>query len=253
MNQALRDALAEERMTTATLARRVNVAGKTVERWLADSGRVPHTDTRMRVAEVLGVDADSLWPQAVRSTLKLGSDREIVASYPQRSMFPQSGWAKLLDGARKRIVMAGYTSYFLWQEHPRIVQRLQARAAAGCQIRFLLGDPDSQLTRDREEIENVPLTVSTRIRTTLHWLGKVGPEAGIEARFSDSPAHLSQSVFIFDDRLLFTPHIGDGLGDVSPLFHLRRLDEDGLYDRFSQHVDVLWGRGRPVPDVGAGS
>src|SRR3954468_21109670 len=235
-------------MSPPVLARRVGVAVKTVERWLAE-GRAPHPDTRMRVAEVLGVSADSLWPQAVRSTLKLGADREIVATYPFRNLCPTSVWAGLLDGARKRIVMAGYTSYFLWQDHPRIADRLRAKAEAGCEVQFLLGDPDSEMTRQREELEGVPLTVSTRIRITLDQLAKIGPVSGIEARFSDSPAHLSQSVFIFDDHLLYTQHIGDGLGHESPLLHLRRLETDGLYDRFATHVGVLWGRGRQVPDL----
>lgn len=253
MNQALREALAEAGMTAATLARRVDVAVKTVERWLADTARVPHPETRMRVAEVLGVSADSLWPQAVRAAIKLGHDREIVATYPFRNLCPTSVWAGLLDGAKKRITMAGYTSYFLWQDHPRIADRLKAKAAAGCEIRFLLGDPDAEMTRQREELEGVPLTVGTRVRITLDQLAKMGPTPGLEARFSDSPAHLSQSAFLFDDQLLYTPHIGDGLGHESPLFHLRRLEDDGLFDRFAQHVDVLWGRGRPVPNVGGAS
>jgi transcriptional regulator with XRE-family HTH domain len=236
-------------MTAAELARRVDVAVKTVERWLSSEGRAPHPETRMRVAEVLGVSADSLWPQAVRSTLKLGSDREIVATYPFRNLCPTSVWADLLNGARKRIFMAGYTSYFLWQDHPRIAERLRAKAAAGCEIRFLLGDPDSAMTREREELEQVPLTVGTRIRITLDQLAKLGPLPGLEARFSDSPAHLSQSVFLFDDQLLYTPHIGDGLGHESPLFHLRRLEEHGLYSRFAAHVGALWDRGRPVPSL----
>ncbi|MFE2329934.1 helix-turn-helix domain-containing protein [Streptomyces sp. NPDC059385] len=252
MNTALREAIADAGMTPLALARKVGVDGKTVDRWLSGE-RAPHDKTRTKVAEVLKVSAESLWPQAVKSTLKLGADREIVTTYPFRNLCPTSVWAGLLDGARKRIVMAGYTSYFLWQDHPRIAERLKAKAAAGCEIRFLLGDPDSQMTRDREELEGVPLTVSTRIRITLDQLQKMGPTPGVEARFSDSPAHLSQSVFIFDDHLLYTPHIGDGLGHESPLFHLRRLEEDGLYDRFSTHVGVLWGRGREVSLVGGGS
>lgn len=252
VNEALKAALDSADVSPAVLARRVGVDVKTVRRWVS-TGRPPHEETRMRVAEVLGVSADSLWPQAVRSTLKLGADREIVATYPFRNLCPTSVWAGLLDGARKRIVMAGYTSYFLWQDHPRIADRLKAKAAAGCEIRFLLGDPDSQMTREREELEGVPLTVSTRIRITLDQLAKMQPAPGIEARFSDSPAHLSQSVFIFDDHLLYTPHIGDGLGHESPLMHFRRLEEDGLYDRFSTHVGVLWGRGREVPLAGGAS
>ncbi|MFD4921117.1 helix-turn-helix domain-containing protein [Streptomyces goshikiensis] len=251
MNQALRDALIEAGMTAVQLARRVDVAVKTVERWLADPARVPHAETRMRVAEVLGVSVDSLWPRAVKEALKLGHDREIVASYPFRNLCPTSVWAELIDGARERIFMAGYTSYFLWQDHPRIADRLKVKASAGCQIRFVVGDPDSEVTRRREEVEGVPLTVSTRIRITLDQLTKMGPVPGIEARFSDD--HIASSVFIFDDELLFTPHIANLLGHESPMFHLRRLEADGLFDRFAQHAEALWVGGRPVPDVSGGT
>jgi transcriptional regulator with XRE-family HTH domain len=256
VNQALRDALAEAGMTAMQLARRVGVAVKTVERWLADPGRVPHRETRTRVAEVLGVSVDALWPgfrDALLRTLQPGYDRELVAMYPFRSMFPLASWAGLLDGAQERIVLGGYTSYFLWKDHPRLPQRLKSKAAAGCEIRFLLGDPESELTRQREEVEQDPLTVSTRIRSTLHQLAKMGPTPGLEARFSDSPAHLSASFFILDDHMIYTPHIGAGSGDESPLFHFRRQKEDGVFDRFREHVDVLWAGGRPVPDVGGGS
>lgn len=250
MSAALGTAIVAAEMTPSILARKVGVAGKTVDRWLSGE-RVPHTDTQTRVAEVLKVSADSLWPQAVRSTLKVGADREIVRAYPYRSECPTAVWADLLDGARETILMAGYTSYFIWQDHPKIVERLRAKAAAGCSIRFLLGDPESQMTRDREALEKHPLSVGTRIRITLEHLAKIGPVDGVEARLSDSPAHLSQSVFVFDDQLLYTPHIGDGLGHESPLMHLRRLGEDGLYDRFVQHAEFLWSQGRPV--VGAAS
>jgi hypothetical protein len=37
------------------------------------------------------------------------------------------------------------------------------------------------------------------------------------------------------------------------MLHLRRLQANGLYDRFAQHAETLWAAGRPVPDVGGGS
>lgn len=222
-------------MTPVLLARKVGVAVKTVERWIVE-GRAPHPETRERVAEVLGVSADSLWPQAVRGTLKLGADRELVSAYPFRNLCPTSVWADLIEGARKRLVFAGYTNYFIWQNHPRLGARLKAKAEAGCQVRFILGDPDSETTRQREEREGVPLTVSTRIRITLDELQRMGPTAGVETRFSDD--HLALSTFIFDDQMLVTPHIANLLGHDSPMLHLRRLEKDGLYDRFSQHADV---------------
>jgi transcriptional regulator with XRE-family HTH domain len=251
VNVALRDALTDARVTRAELARKVGVSGKTVDRWLSSPERAPHPGTRTAVAEVLGVGPEMLWPQAVRSTIKLGSDREIVASYPYRNACPTSLWAALIDGAKRRIVMAGYTNYFLWQDHPRVAVRLRAKAEAGCSVRFIVGDPESETTLRREAVEGVPLTVGTRIRITLDQLAKIGPVPGLEARFSDD--HIALSVFIFDEQMLVTPHIANLLGHESPMLHLRRLEADGLYDRFAQHVDALWEGGRPVPLVGGGS
>ncbi|MFI8448269.1 hypothetical protein [Streptomyces erythrochromogenes] len=247
----LRDAMARRGVTRTELARIVGVDVKTVDRWVDPPSRTPHSPRRAAVAEVLGVDPGMLWPRAVRAAIKTGADREILAAYPYRNACPPTVWSSLLDGAQRDIVFAGYTSYFLWQEQPRAAERLRVKAEAGCRIRFLLGDPESEVTRRREEVEDVPLTVSTRIRITLDQLRKLGPLPGLEARFSEG--HISLSVFRFDDEALVTPHIADQLGHESPLLQLRRLQPDGLFDRFAQHAETLWAAGRPVPDVGGGS
>ncbi|MFB6805508.1 hypothetical protein [Streptomyces sp. NPDC056387] len=247
MNVALRDALTDAGVTRAELARKVGVSGKTVDRWLSSPERAPHPGTRAAVGEVLGVGPEMLWPRAVRSTIKLGTDREIVASYPYRNACPTSLWASLIDGAKRRVTFAGYTNYFLWQDHPRVADRLRAKAQAGCQVRFVVGDPESDVTLRREQVEGVPLTVGTRIRITLDQLAKMGAVPGVEARFSDD--HIALSVFMFDEQMLVTPHIANLLGHESPMLHLRRLEADGLYDRFAQHVDALWEGGRPVPGL----
>ncbi|WP_329069895.1 helix-turn-helix domain-containing protein [Streptomyces sp. NBC_01429] len=244
LNTTLRDAISDANMTRSKLARTVGVTSKTVERWLSDPTRVPHPETRQEVAEALGVSAEVLWPKAIRSAIKTGPEREIVAAYPYRNACPTSVWGRLIDGASTSIIFAGYTNYFVWQEHPRLAARLKAKAASGCSVRFLVGDPDSQVTRRREEIEGVPLTVGTRIRITLDALSKMGDAPGIEARFSDD--HIALSVFTFDDEMLVTPHLSSLLGHESPMLHLRRLGDDGLYDRFASHVLALWEDGRTV-------
>ncbi|MFB8085054.1 hypothetical protein [Streptomyces sp. NPDC055992] len=191
--------------------------------------------------------ADMLWPRAVRDVIKTGPEREIVNAYPYRNACPTSVWARLIDEASTSIVFAGYTNYFLWQEHPRLANRLKAKASAGCTVRFLLGDPDSDVTRRREEIEGVPLTVGTRIRITLDALQRMGDAPGIDVRFSDG--HIALSVFSFDDEMLVTPHLSSLLGHESPMLHLRRLGDDGLFDRFAGHVTALWEGGRAAEKV----
>jgi hypothetical protein len=113
-------------------------------------------------------------------------------------------------------------------------------------VKFLIGDPDSEVTRRREEIEAVALTIRTRIAVTLDELGKLRDVPGIEARFSDR--HVALSVFLFDTDALVCQHLGAALGHDSPTLHLRRREADGLFDRFAAHVDSLWEAGRPLWD-----
>ncbi|WP_179894174.1 hypothetical protein [Streptomyces sp. or20] len=185
-----------------------------------------------------------LWPRAVRDVIKVGPEREIVDAYPYRNACPTSVWSRLIDGAETEITFAGYTNYFLWQEQSRLADRLKAKASADCKVRFLIGDPASDVTRRREDVEGVPLTVGTRIRITLDALQRMGAVEGLEARFSDE--HIALSVFSFDDEMLVTPHLSSLLGHESPMLHLRRLGDDGLFDRFAGHVTALWAAGRPV-------
>ncbi|WP_254886208.1 XRE family transcriptional regulator [Streptomyces sp. NA02950] len=191
-----------------------------------------------------------LWPKSVRNRLKTGGDQEIVQSYPYRSACPSTVWADLIAGADDELYFAGYTSYFLWTQVPALSQTLRQKAEGGCRVRFLLGDPNGAVTRQREQIEDVTLTVSTRIGMTLEQLARMGPVDGVEARFSaaaDAVNHVSLSVFRFDDQALVTPHLARLVGHDSPLMHLRRLGDGGMFSRFAEHAEELWSGGVPAP------
>jgi transcriptional regulator with XRE-family HTH domain len=243
-NEALRRALSDRRMSPNDLAAKVGADPKTVGRWLSDEGRTPHPRLRWAVADALEVDESVIWPQAVRGAVKTGPDREIVAAYTSRAAVPKAVWRSLISESANSIVFAGYTSYFAWLEIPDLVSILASKAEAGCAVRFLLGDPDSEVTRQREEVEAVPLTVRTRIAVTLEELRKLRDLPRVQTRLSDR--HISLSVFLFDDQALVCQHLGAGLGHDSPTFHLRRRMADGLFDRFRRHVDALWDAGRPA-------
>ncbi|WP_441246149.1 XRE family transcriptional regulator [Kitasatospora sp. McL0602] len=231
------------------LAGRVGVSGKTVERWLSDDHLIPHARNREDAAQALGVDSTMLWPKAVRDVFKTGPDREIVRSYPYRSACPSTVWGELIKDARTDLYFAGYTNYFLWLEQPNLIETLRRKTEAGCRVRFLMGDPDGEVTRQREAIEDVALSVSTRVRITLEHLRRLGPLEGLEARFSapaDAMNHVSLSVFRFDHAALVTPHLARLVGHDSPLMHLRGQGEGGMWSRFSDHAEELWERGTPV-------
>jgi transcriptional regulator with XRE-family HTH domain len=243
-NHALRSALAEAKLTTRDFAMRVGVDEKTASRWLA--GRIPHPRHRWAAADALGVDEAMIWPDLAKTAIKTGHDREIVSVYPYRSAIPKSLWQDLISGARRELTFAAYTSYFLWLDvMPNLRGVLQRKLDAGVAVRFLLGDPDSPVTQQREAIEQVPLTVSSRIGVTLDQLVRLRAEApDVEARYSDR--HISMSVFVFDENALVCTHLADLLGHDSPTLHIRRRSDDGLYERYRLHAEHIWASGRAV-------
>lgn len=243
MNEPLRQAMARANMTEPQLARAVGVDPKTVGRWVSNPARVPHARHRAAVSRALDEEETVLWP-AVQTLVKSGPDRELVQLYPYRSAAPGSLWGQLIRRAERQLVFAGYTNYFLWLEQARFGELLRKKAAAGCHVRFILGDPASPVTRQREIEEDVPLTLSRRIDVTLAELQKLRDVPNIQARFETGHAHLS--VFRFDEDMLVTPLLPGRVGHDAPMMHLRRAQDDGVFDRFLEHVEVLWGRGRDV-------
>ncbi|MCZ0975637.1 DUF5919 domain-containing protein [Streptomyces albulus] len=244
MNEALRRAMLQARISDRQLADRCGVDVKTVGRWITESGRVPRARHRWAVCAALGEDEAVLWPAAAKKAIKVGPDREVVSVYPYRSGCPASLWRSLIAKAEQELTFAGYTNYFLWLEQARFGATLRRKAAHGCRIRFLIGDPESDLTRAREQEEGVALALSTRIRVTLAELAKIRTQEGIDARYSSGHAYLS--VFRFDDDMIVTPLLTHNVGHDAPTLHLRRQQTDGMFDRFASHVEDLWSRGASV-------
>ncbi|QKW17176.1 XRE family transcriptional regulator [Verrucosispora sp. NA02020] len=227
--------------TAADLAERCDVDAKTVERWVS-RGRVPHPRSRVRAAQVLSKDVSMLWPDIIRRAAKLGTDRELVGMYPRRADLPRSIFREAIARAESRLWFGGYTSYFVWLEVPDGAAVLGAKAKAGVDVRFLLGDPDSPVTAERDRLEATPLTLATRIAMTRAEISKV--DAGVPVRLSDR--HIAMSVWIFDDEAIVATHIGAGLGQDSVTLHLRRAQDGGVFDRYVEHFESLWSDGSPA-------
>ncbi|GLY20785.1 XRE family transcriptional regulator [Micromonospora sp. NBRC 101691] len=240
-NDVLRQTIMGSGLTVADLAERCQVDVKTVERWVS-RGRVPHPRSRVRAAEVLGHDVGVLWPEIVRRAVKVGTDRELVGIYPRRADLPRSVFREAIERGGSRLWFGGYTSYFLWLEVPDAAATLAAKVNAGADVRFLLGDPDSPVTAERERIESTPLTLATRIAMTRAEINKAN--AAIPVRLSDR--HIAMSVWVFDDEAIVATHIGAGLGQDSVTLHLRRGQDGGAFDRYVEHFESLWAAGKSI-------
>lgn len=236
-------------MKPRQLADACGVSVKTVTRWLGDAELVPHARNQADAARLLGVETQMLWPEAISSRVKVGGDRELVMSYPYRSSAPSTIFGELVSKSRSDVILSGYTNYFFFTQVPDFPGILRRKSREGCRVRFLLGDPHSEVTRNREIVEAAALTVSTRINITLENLAALGPLEGLEARMSapeDAVNHISLSVFRGDSDALVTPHLARVIGHDSPMFHLRRRTDGGMFDRFRDHAEELWGRSLPV-------
>lgn len=243
MNNALRAAMAHANLTQSQLAQVCGVDPKTVGRWLLDAGRVPYVHHRLAASDALGVEVAVLWPSAAQTLIKTGPDRELVTLYPYRSDAPTSLWRQLIAKASSDLTFAGYTNYFLWFQQSNLGGLLRRKAAAGCRIRFILGDPGSPVTRQREIEEDEALTLSTRIAVTVAELQKL-QDTSIESRFETG--HISLSVFRFDDQMIVTPLLPGRVGADAPMFHFQRRQDGGVFDRYLEHVEELWARGRDI-------
>ncbi|MFG3051930.1 XRE family transcriptional regulator [Kitasatospora sp. NPDC048239] len=242
MNEPLRAAMARANMTGPQLARLCQVDPKTVTRWLTNPAREPHARHRAAASRVLGEEETVLWP-SVQQLVKNGPDRELVQMYPYRSAAPTSLWKQLIGRAEGQLTFAGYTNYFLWLEQAGFGAVLRRKAEQGCRVRFILGEPGHPITRQRELEEDVPLTLSTRIEVTLSELAKLR-DTSIETRYETG--HVSLSVFRFDRDMIVTPLLPGRIGHDAPMMHLRRAQDDGLFDRFAGHIEDLWAKGRDV-------
>jgi transcriptional regulator with XRE-family HTH domain len=243
-NEALKAAMEAAHLTRPALAEVCGVDIKTIDRWLSDDRRTPHPRQRQAAATALGTEPDVIWPAIREASRRSPGLREIQAAYPTRSALPSPVWSELVNGAAHELLFGGYTSYFLWLTIPDLRETLRSKAENGAKIRFLLGDPESEITQNREQVEGVPLTVRSRIAISLNELEPLRSTPGIEVRFSDR--HISLSVWSFDDQMIACTHLAASVGHDSPTYRLKRSGDGGLFAAYSAHLNVLWKSARPA-------
>ena len=75
-----------------SLARKVGVDPKTVQRWLG--GRMPHPRHRWKICDLLGQSEQYIWPQIILGVAGVLQTSEIVSAYAHRvgRAFPVVDW-----------------------------------------------------------------------------------------------------------------------------------------------------------------
>ena len=97
-NERLKSAMKAANITVKMLAEKTDVDPKTAQYWL--QGRVPHFRHRMKVAGLLNMREDILWPMNSdkRTAIPTQCD-EIIAAYVHRADIPPTEWWQLFLSA----------------------------------------------------------------------------------------------------------------------------------------------------------
>lgn len=248
VNERLHSVLAQRGVAPDSLAEACEVDPKTVSRWLG--GRIPHPRHRFRAAQYLRVEESFLWPTPIsrRGQFATGlTTGEIAATYQNRASVPRETWLSLLRGAEQQIDVLVFSGTFFAQTNPHVAKMLADRAAAGAQVRLCFGDPNGRAVAVRGQEEGIGDTLAAKIRASLTYYRPLLAEPGCEVRLHDTT--LYNSLFRYDDNLLFNPHIFGRPASANPLFHLRRVDASGWFDDYAQSFNAVWAGARPwAPD-----
>ncbi|MFE6962212.1 helix-turn-helix domain-containing protein [Streptomyces sp. NPDC057696] len=244
-NERLRAAVTAGGWTHETLAEKVAVDPKSVERWV-NLERVPRQATALRAAEALGEDVYALWP-ALRQPRKARSmSPELVALYPQRADLPVSAFVDLFRQARERIDVLVYAAVFLHEAYPRFNELLEERVADGCRIRIALGDADSANVQARGREERFGHGIESRCRLALLHYRSLAKSPGVELRTHGTT--LYNSLYRADDQLLVNAHVWGVNAYGAPVWHLRRTENGGMFDTYADSFNAVWDTARPVEE-----
>jgi transcriptional regulator with XRE-family HTH domain len=244
-NERLRQAMDQAGYTIEDLAEAAQFHPKQVGRWLSE-GVVPRrVGAKTLVAGLLDVGEADIWPPDPEP-----EDRgepvtaDLVDAWAQRADVPRERWWRLLAGAERQLDLVAWSLAFLRDDHPRLHDLLGDKLAAGCRIRVVTGDPVSRAVCDRDAEEGLGGHLAPRIARDLAALGDDPRLVGLGLRTHRQC--LTASVFRADDELFSTPHLF-GLPDpATPLLHLRRRRDGGLFDAAVGHVDRVWELADPV-------
>jgi hypothetical protein len=242
-NERLRLAIIKSGMTAVSLATAAGVDPKTCERWIAH-GRTPHRTNAIRAAKALSEDVSYLWPDIEGGKRQPGTHPDMVAVYPARSSAPLDVWRAIFERAEQRIGILVYAAVFLHELWPDFNRLLRERAGQGCQVTVLIGDPASEAVALRGREEKYGHGIESRCRQALmHYEPLIGLD-GIEILKHGTT--LYNSIYMGDDIMIVNTHRYAMNAYATPVLHLRRAVDGGLFDGYADSFDQVRRLSRPA-------
>jgi transcriptional regulator with XRE-family HTH domain len=243
-NFRLRAALTKAGMLPDDLADRVEVDAKTVGRWL--SGRVPHPRHRALVAQTLASDELELWPEAKPTNAAEDPFKELAGAWPDATDTRAPDWMTMLDAATEQIDLLDLTLGGIVTERG-VIEQLAAKTARGTRLRILIGATDSaHLTALDQELHPEPRpddredwSASEHERDqAIEALRPLIIQPGVEIR--EFVAARPNTILRLDEQMLVTVQLYGLARPDAPILHLRRRQDQGIFDQLAGHFQRLW-------------
>ncbi|MFG2184431.1 hypothetical protein [Nocardia iowensis] len=152
-------------------------------------------------------------------------------------------WLSLLREATEQIDVLVFSGTFFVQSNPQVVKMLAERALQGTRIRLCFGDPGGEAVAARGHEEGIGDTLAAKVRASLTYYRPLLSEEGCEVRLHDTT--LYNSMFRYDDNLMVNPHIWGQPASANPVFQLRRVDDTGWFDNYTESFDAIWAEAKP--------
>src|SRR3569833_2761585 len=180
LNERLRYAIDASAHDETSIAKRLGVDPKTVDRWIA--GRAPYPRYRRSLAALLDTEENELWPRIERRLKSSPQDKaKIQAVYAHRWAVPREVWLHHFGTAEHQIDILAYAALFLAEDHG-ILRILTEKARSGVRVRVLLGQPDSPHVTERGADEGIDNAIPAKIRNALTLFSPVIKDDAAEIR-----------------------------------------------------------------------
>jgi len=169
-----------------------------------------------------------------------GDPTGAVLPYADRGLISRQQWNDIIRGTAGHLWLYGMAEfgYAADDDVPGIITEA---AAAGCQVRVLLLDPDHPGTGDIDADEGSPAgTLTARIRAALARFTRMREEAGPNMQLRTYDMYPSVSVIRGDDRMLVTPYLRFSVGSNSPTFEFTEASARKMFSRYARHFDHIW-------------
>lgn len=240
-NQRLAEAMARTGKSAADLAPVAQVDPRTIDRWVADSTRMPRAESRHALAAALETPAGVLWPDAPNGT---SVTNELVAIYPSRAAVPTGLVMSLLRTATQQIDVLALAAVWLWDTVPDFGPALAAKAQEGVRVRMCLGDPSGESVRIRGVEESIDGLLGARCQLSVTYARRFLDRSVDAIRLHDTT--LYASILRFDVDLLTNWHLFGAPASEAPVLHLRRNSTYGISEKVAESFERVWEKAQPL-------